>query len=147
MYLSRKRSIYLVIQMTKCVFFTYIWSWSIVCSLLQGSSQLRDRTQVSRIAGGFFTSWATREAVPGSQLPSPWNFLSSKNNEINIQFPVFSSWKYSMGVDIMIPPNSGGWLQKNQPYDWRTGTFSLTPWLRRKRRETGGWINCHWPMI
>ena len=30
-------------------------------SLLQGS-QPRDCTQVSRIAGGFFTSWATREA-------------------------------------------------------------------------------------
>ena len=26
------------------------------------SSQPRDETQVSRIAGGFFTSWATREA-------------------------------------------------------------------------------------
>ena len=28
----------------------------------RGSSQSRDRTQVSHIAGGFFTSWATREA-------------------------------------------------------------------------------------
>ena len=28
-------------------------------SLLRGSSQPRDQTQVSRIAGGFFTSWAT----------------------------------------------------------------------------------------
>ena len=28
-----------------------------------GSSQPRDRTQVSHIAGGFFTSWATREAL------------------------------------------------------------------------------------
>ena len=27
----------------------------------RGSSQLRDQTQVSHIAGGFFTSWATRE--------------------------------------------------------------------------------------
>ena len=27
----------------------------------RGSSQPRDRTQVSHIAGGFFTSWATRE--------------------------------------------------------------------------------------
>ena len=27
-----------------------------------GSSQPRDRTQVSLIAGGFFTVWATREA-------------------------------------------------------------------------------------
>ena len=32
------------------------------CSLLQGSSQPKDQTQVSHIAGGFFTSWATREA-------------------------------------------------------------------------------------
>ena len=31
-------------------------------SLLQGSSQPRDWAQVSRIAGGFFTSWAAREA-------------------------------------------------------------------------------------
>ena len=30
----------------------------------RGSSQPRDRTQVSCIAGGFFTSWATREAPP-----------------------------------------------------------------------------------
>ena len=28
----------------------------------RGSSQPRDQTQVSRIAGGFFTSYATREA-------------------------------------------------------------------------------------
>ena len=28
----------------------------------RGSSQPRDQTQVSCIAGGFFTSWATREA-------------------------------------------------------------------------------------
>ena len=27
----------------------------------RGFSQPRDRTQVSHIAGGFFTSWATRE--------------------------------------------------------------------------------------
>ena len=38
------------------------------------SSQPRDRTQVSRIAGGFFTSWATREAQEywsGQPVPSP----------------------------------------------------------------------------
>ena len=28
----------------------------------RGSSQPRDRTQISRIAGGFFTTWATRKA-------------------------------------------------------------------------------------
>ena len=31
-------------------------------SLLQESSKPRDQTQVSRIAGGFFTSWIAREA-------------------------------------------------------------------------------------
>ena len=35
----------------------------------RGSSQPRDRTQVSHIAGGFFTSWATREA---QQYWSEW---------------------------------------------------------------------------
>ena len=34
----------------------------------RGSSQPRDQTQVSRIAGGFFTRWATKEAQP---IPSP----------------------------------------------------------------------------
>ena len=29
----------------------------------RGSSQTRDQTQVSHTAGGFFTSWATREAL------------------------------------------------------------------------------------
>ena len=43
-------------------------------SLLQGISQPRDRTQVSPSAGGFFTSWATREAQEywsGKPIPSP----------------------------------------------------------------------------
>ena len=38
------------------------------------SSQPRDWTQVSHIAGGFFTSWATREAQEywsGQPIPSP----------------------------------------------------------------------------
>ena len=34
----------------------------VAISFSRGSSQPRDRTQVSRIAGRFFTSWATREA-------------------------------------------------------------------------------------
>ena len=35
----------------------------------RGSSQPRDWTQVSRIAGGFFTSWATREAQARVKQP------------------------------------------------------------------------------
>ena len=40
----------------------------------RGSSQPRDRTKVSCTAGGFFTSWATREAQEywsGEPIPSP----------------------------------------------------------------------------
>ena len=43
-------------------------------SLLHGIFQPRDRTGVSHVAGGFFTSWATREAQEywsGYPVPSP----------------------------------------------------------------------------
>ena len=43
------------------IFQARILEWG-AFSFSRESSQLRDRTQVSRIAGGFFTSWATREA-------------------------------------------------------------------------------------
>ena len=39
----------------------------------RGSSQPRDQTQVSHIAGGFFTSWATREApLIGLTIKKKW---------------------------------------------------------------------------
>ena len=44
----------------------------------RGSSQPRDQTQVSRIAGRFLTSWATREAHEywsGYPIPSPEELL------------------------------------------------------------------------
>ena len=34
----------------------------------RGSSQPRDRTQVTRIAGGFFTNSATRKALTGKEI-------------------------------------------------------------------------------
>ena len=40
---------------------TRILKW-VALPLCRRSSQPRDQTQVSRIAGGFFASWATREA-------------------------------------------------------------------------------------
>ena len=39
-------------------------------SLLQGIFPTRDQTQVSHIAGGFFTSWTTRKAPAKSQALS-----------------------------------------------------------------------------
>ena len=50
----------------------------------RGSSQPRDQTQVSRIAGRLFTSWATREAITHKRShqtflpPSPGLWLSAR---------------------------------------------------------------------
>ena len=41
---------------------TSLHYFSVAVPFSRGFSQPRDRTQVSHIAGGFFTSWATREA-------------------------------------------------------------------------------------
>ena len=46
---------------TLCNTMDYILEW-VAFPFSRGSSQPRDRTQVSRIAGRFLTSWATREA-------------------------------------------------------------------------------------
>ena len=53
----------------------------------RGSSQPRDWTQVSHIAGRFFTSWATREAQEywsGEPIPSPVDLLDP---EIKVESP------------------------------------------------------------
>ena len=44
-------------------------------ALLQGILPTRDGTQVSRIAGGFFTSWATKEATSGIVCHSQLHIL------------------------------------------------------------------------
>ena len=46
---------------------TRILEW-IAFPLFGGSSQPRDQTQVSHIAGGFFTSWTTRDGSAGSRI-------------------------------------------------------------------------------
>ena len=46
----------------------------------RGSSQPRDRTQVSYIAGGFFTSWAKRHPKVGLHPSSVCVFSLPKNN-------------------------------------------------------------------
>ena len=50
----------------------------------RGSSQPRDQMQVSHIAAGFFTSWATREAQEywsGWSIPSPGILLTQESNQ------------------------------------------------------------------
>ena len=54
--------------------------WSgVVMPSSKGSSQPRDRTQISRIAGRFFTIWGSREAQEyWSQQPNPFSKGSSQ---------------------------------------------------------------------
>ena len=56
----------------------------------RGSSQPRDWTQVSCIAGGFFTSWATREAT---YLYTPQNMTRLPPDQI------FHRWQYDSGPE------------------------------------------------
>ena len=58
-----------------------ILEW-IAFAFSRGSFQPRDWIQVSHIAGGFFTSWANREAQEywsGSPVPSPANMTQELN--------------------------------------------------------------------
>ena len=47
----------------------------------RGSSQTRDHTQVSHIAGGFFTSWASKNPEMGSLSLLQRNFLTQESNQ------------------------------------------------------------------
>ena len=67
-----------------------ILEW-VACSFCRGSSQPRDWTQVSRIVGRFFTSWATRKAEEywnGQPIHSPWDF---PNQGVKLGSPAFQA--------------------------------------------------------
>ena len=49
----------------------------------RGSSQPNDRTQVSRIAGGFFTSWITRDTGVGSVSLLQGIFPTQESNQLS----------------------------------------------------------------
>ena len=52
----------------------------------RGSSQCRDWTQVSHIAGGFFTSWTTREALGYNGFIQLSVFLSRNTYHLEIKW-------------------------------------------------------------
>ena len=74
-----------------------ILEW-VAFSFSRGSSQPRDRTQVSRIAGGFLTSWATREAL-GS--PLKWVGLSNSNSFPLGDVTLLKVWNYQKRFTIV----------------------------------------------
>ena len=70
---------------------TRILEW-VAFPFSRGSSQPGDQTQVSCIAGGFFTSWATREAVVAKGLVyAPSDFPSHPERQVPL-----GSWGTSL---------------------------------------------------
>ena len=95
----------------------------------RGSSQPRDQTQVSHIAGGFFISWATREAqeywsglpIPSPvDLPNPGIKLGSPALQAD-SLPTELSGKPWYCVYVPQPPYSFGC--------WRTSKFNVICYL------------------
>ena len=92
------------------IFLARILEW-IAIPFSGGSSQLRDRTWVSCIAGRFFTVWAPREALKGKvvvQLPSrvwlfanPWTPLATR--QASLSLTIFQSSPKLMSIALMMP--------------------------------------------
>ena len=113
-----------------------IMEW-VAFSFSRGSSQPRDRTQVSHIAGGFFTSWATREArlIVSDSLATPWTVNCQAS--LFMWFPTQEHWSGlpfpSLGdlPDTGIKPLSPGLL-----YLWATReAHSLDILLLKKKKN------------
>ena len=76
----------------------FILSWSII-PFSRRSSQHRDQTQVSCIAGRFFISWATREAWKGYILGYNFIFIMLWNHRDGKQIVVARHQRMSGGSD------------------------------------------------
>ena len=71
-------------------------------SLLQGFSQHRDQTQVSRIAGRFFTSWAIRERGT-HMIYTSFPGKSCISRGLTIALPPFQTpWRIQLSYPLLI---------------------------------------------
>ena len=124
----------------------------------RGSSQPRDRTQVSRIAGGFFISWATRS--PSDQIRSVTQSCPTLCNTMNrstpglpvhYQLPEFTQTHPSSHIILcrpllLLPPippsirvfSNESTLRMRWPKYW---SFTLASFLPKKSQ---GWSPSEW---
>ena len=84
----------------------------VAISFSKGSSQLKDRTQVSYVAGGFFTNWVTRELhlAPmhlSPQLNSAHSFLFGWLC-LSLLFPN-TKFRSHFFQDTLLPLPGAGW--------------------------------------
>ena len=122
------------------IFFSRETSWS------------RDRTQVSCIAGGFFTYWVTREAFVVIRSPShvqlfmtPWTATCQASqgklpiqNKDKLYVYVACIFKGNMGTDYVHIQLSGWWMSQRS-------NRKLQLWCRQRLAtalsDTGYWGN------
>ena len=71
-----------------------------VISISRGSSRCRDQTQVSSIAGRFFTVWTTREAIltQGEHINSATSLFYIQCKKTRIPSPM---WRDGEGSDVL----------------------------------------------
>ena len=96
----------------------------------RGSSQLKDQTQVSCIAGGFFTSWATRKVFP---IPAPGALSTALCSQGLALLLVCMHWcrKATMSWCNQVPSCVSHFLQI-------TGLFLMvSPWCK---------VQCEWDL-
>ena len=94
---------------------------SVVFTFSRGSSQPRDQTQVSCIAGRFFPSWATREAQEywsGYSIPSPGE----------LSYPGIQPWSPALQADSLPTELSGKPNRK-----WNTEMKRYVDWKYRSK--------------
>ena len=98
----------------------------------RGSSQLRDRTQVSCIAGWFFTSWFTRKARGEKQ--EQWNIhggITNKTlNKNPLIFKVVSTCAYEKVCNYETKWCVGASIDKIKlEKSWKTSYAYKGPWV------------------
>ena len=95
----------------------------------RGSSQLRDWTQVSRTAGGFFTSWATRETIKRIQSGWKLRITSERRTSINRIKAQAKAWQYFREVRVQ---------RENK------GTRCYWPWAAWEGPRCRSDVSRHW---
>ena len=112
-----------------------------------GSSRSRDWTQVSHIAGRFFTSWATREAKNtrvGSLSLVQWVFPTQESNRDLLHCRQIL-YQRAMREEYVVPcptsPTQGTWVWAALGVgDGQGSLVCCNPWGRKKLDMTD-WTN------
>ena len=99
-----------------------ILAW-VAVPFTRGPSQLRDQTQVSRIAGRFFASWATRKALLFAQL------CSTLCNPMDYSLPGSSVQEISQARILeWVSFSRGSNLNLLYLLHWQTDSLTLSHW-------------------